>query len=526
MTHGTITSHRSGVRAARDGFAQLLRAELTKFRTVRGWVIAMAAGALVTVLLGLFAANGSHASCGNGPVEVACTAPVGPDGEAVADKFYFVHQPLAGDGGITVRLTSMTGIITYPPPNHDKIVPGVVPWAKAGIIIKASTRQGSAYAAMMLTGSHGVRMQHNFTQDTAGRPGRVSTASPRWLRLARSGDTLTGYESPDGTHWTKVGTAHLAGLPATVRVGLFVTSPGDLTVKQGDRGGSIEQMRFTQANAVFDHVSLQGNAPSGAWSRDNVGAGTDITDWERYHRPAGVDRSGGKFTVAGSGDIAPLGSTGGMRIETTLTGVLTGLIVMIVVAVLFITAEYRRGMIRTTLLASPRRGRVLAAKAIVIGLVTFITGLAATIVAVPVCTRILRSNGNYILPVTPLTELRVMAGTAALLAVAAVFALALGALFRRGAAAVVTAIALIVVPHLLATTSVLPEGAAQWLLRLTPAAAFAIQQSIPEYPQVVGHYAPQDGYYPLAPWAGFAVFCCYAALALGLAVFLLRRRDA
>jgi ABC-type transport system involved in multi-copper enzyme maturation permease subunit len=525
MTNGTITSHRSGVRAPRDGFAQLLRAEFTKFRTVRGWVIAMVIAALVIVLLGLFAANGSHSSCSDGPVEIACTAPVGPDGEAVSDKSYLVHQPLTGDGGITARLTSMTGIITYPPPNHDEIVPGVVPWAKAGIIIRASTKQGSAYAAMMLTGGHGVRMQHNYTGDTAGRPGGASTASPRWLRLARSGDTLTGYESPDGTHWSKVGTAHLAGLPATVRVGLFVTSPGDLTVKQGDRGGSIVQMRFTQATAVFDHVGLQGDAAGGAWNGTNMGA-AGKTDWERYHRPAGVDQSGGKFTVTGSGDIAPLGRAGGMRIETTLTGVLTGLIVMIVVAVMFITAEYRRGMIRTTLLASPRRGRVLAAKAIVIGMVTFIAGLAAAVVAVPMCTRILRSNGNYILPVTPLTELRVMAGTAALLAVAAVFALALGALFRRSAAAVVTAVALIVVPHLLATTSVLPEGAAQWLLRLTPAAAFAIQQSIPEYHQVIGHYVPQDGYYPLAPWAGFAVFCGYTALAIGLAVLVLRRRDA
>jgi ABC-type transport system involved in multi-copper enzyme maturation permease subunit len=183
-------------------------------------------------------------------------------------------------------------------------------------------------------------------------------------------------------------------------------------------------------------------------------------------------------------------------------------------------------MIRTTLLASPRRGRVLAAKAVVIGTVTFVAGLAAAGVTVPICTRILRSNGNYVLPVTPLTELRVVVGTAALLAVAAVFALALGALFRRSVMAVITAVVLIVLPYMLATISVLPLGAAQWLLRLTPAAAFAIQQSIPEYPQVISHYAPQMGYYPLAPWAGFAVLCGYTALALGSAVLLLRRRDA
>ncbi|MCW2880617.1 MAG: hypothetical protein JWQ95_4717 [Sphaerisporangium sp.] len=520
----TTLPYHSGLRAGRDGFARLLRAEWTKFRTVRGWVIGMAAAALVIVLLGLLTASGSHASCSVGSVEVACAAvPVGPGGEAVEDQFYFMHQPLAGDGSITVRVTSLTGVITYPPPNHNEIVPGVVPWAKAGLIIKDSTRQGSAYAAMMVTGSHGVRMQHNFTEDTAGRPGGVSAASPRWLRLTRSGDMLTGYESADGTQWTKVGTAHLAGLPATVQVGLFVTSPGDLTVKQADLGGSIEQVRFTQATAVFDHVDLQGNAPGGAWGRDAVGV-TGTTDWERYHRPNGVQESGGTFTVAGTGDIAP--RMDGQTIERTLTGVLTGLILVIVVVVMFITAEYRRGLIRTTLLASPRRGRMLAAKALVTGTVTFIAGLAAAMVTVTFGKQILRSNGNYILPVTPLTELRVVVGVAALFAVTAVLALALGAVFRRSVAAVITAIVVIVVPHVLATASVLPEGAAQWLLRLTPAAGFAIQQSIPGYAHVIGHYVPQAGYYPLAPWAGLAVLCGYTALALCLAIFQLRRRDA
>jgi ABC-type transport system involved in multi-copper enzyme maturation permease subunit len=526
MTTGTITPYRSGLRAGRDGFAQLLHAELTKFRTVRGWVIAMVVAALVPVLFGLLAASGSHGSCDGAKGSVCPSTPVGPDGEAVVDRFYFVHQSLAGDGTITARLTSMTGIITYPPPDHDKIVPGVVPWAKAGVLIKDGTRQGSAYAAMMLTGSHGTRMQHNFTQDTAGRPGGVSARSPRWLRLTRSGETLTGYESADGTHWTKVGTARLAGLPATVRVGLFVASPCDLTVKQASLGGSIGQCRFTQASAVFDHVSLQGGTPGGAWSGDDVGAGILKTDWERYHRPAGLERSGGTFTVTGSGDIAPLGAEGGARIEDTLSGALAGLIVVIVVAVMFITAEYRRGLIRTTLLAGLRRGRVLVAKAVVIGTVTFVAGLITAGLTIPLGTRILRANGNYILPVTPLTGLRVIVGSAALLAVAAVFTLALGALFRRSVAAVTTVIVVIVLPYILATTSVLPVGAGQWLLRLTPAAGFAIQQSIPEYPQVIGHYAPQMGYYPLAPWAGFAVFCGYAALALGLAAFQLRRRDA
>src|SRR5258708_29417998 len=93
----------------------------------------------------------------------------------------------------------MTGLIPYPPSHpNTALVPGLVPWAKAGVLIEPSTRQGTAYAAVMATGSHGVRMQYDYIHDVAGLPGNVSAASPRWLRLTRSGETLTGYQSVDG----------------------------------------------------------------------------------------------------------------------------------------------------------------------------------------------------------------------------------------------------------------------------------------------------------------------------------------
>jgi ABC-type transport system involved in multi-copper enzyme maturation permease subunit len=535
MTAGTITPDRSGLGAGRDGFAQLLRAEWTKFRTVRGWIIGMAVAALVTVLIGLLTASGSHCSA-NGQT---ChpSVPVGPDGEAVTDSFYFVHQPLAGNGSITVQVTSLTGVI---PPLTARAPagqgqgqgpltggrPGVQPWTKAGIIVKENTSQGSAYAAIMVTGAHGVRMQYNYTHDKAGLAGGVSAASPRWLRLTRSGDTLTGEESADGTHWTTVGTAHLAGLPATVQAGLFAASPGYSQITQQHFGGETGTGGPTHATAAFDQVRLQGTWPSGAWRAEAVGAsGAGDSSLDEFKQ------AGGTFTVSGSGDIAPevVGSAGagpGQPIERTLAGAFAGLIAVIVVATMFITAEYRRGLIRTTLAASPRRGRVLVAKAIVIGSVAFVAGLVAAAVALPLDTRILRANGNLLLPVGSLTELRVIVGTAALLAVAAVLALAVGAVLRRSAAAVTAGIVAIVLPYILATAYVLPTGPSQWLLRLTPAAAFAIQQSIPQYPQVSNDYTPVFGYYPLAPWAGFAVLCAYATLALGLAVVRLRRRDA
>ena len=68
--------------------------------------------------------------------------------------------------------------------------------------------------------------------------------------------------------------------------------------------------------------------------------------------------------------------------------------------------------------------------------------------------------------------------------------------------------------------------ASDWLLRVTPAAAFAVQGTAVRYPQVANVYTPQHGYFPLAPWAGFGVLCLWAAAAFGLATVLLRRRDA
>ena len=148
----------------------------------------------------------------------------------------------------------MTGTITYPPPDHDQIVSGLVPWAKAGIIVKDGTGRVRRMRRSMMTGSHGVRFQYDYEHDIAGLGG---VAAPRWLRLTRAGDTITGSESADGKQWQTIGTAKLDGLPDTVQVGLFATSPGDLTLRTVGLGGAIEEVRFTQAVGVFDNVTVR-----------------------------------------------------------------------------------------------------------------------------------------------------------------------------------------------------------------------------------------------------------------------------
>jgi ABC-type transport system involved in multi-copper enzyme maturation permease subunit len=524
-----VEPYRSPRPGGPDGFLQLLHAEWTKFRTVRAWMVGTVVGGLVIVLMAWLTGSLSHSeaciSTGNGPPTchtVHIAIPVGPGGEPVTDEYSFLRQTLPGKGSITVRVTSLTGLYASQSAapvgsTEPDMARGVQPWSKAGVIVTATTRTGSPYAAIMVTGTHGVRLQDDYTRDVAGMPGAVSATSPRWLRLTRAGDTITGFDSTDGNHWTTVGSVHLASLPATVQVGMFATSPEHLS---GDHSGT------SVATGVFDHVTLQGGRAGGAWRGTAVGqAGFQgpISQGTAFRH------TGGAYSVTGSGDIAPAvvgtGADPGRGVERTLIGAFVGLIVLTVVATLFITGEYRRGLVRTTFTASPRRHRVLAAKAVVIGGVVFAAGLAGAGIALPLGARELRANGSPVYPTSTAAELRAVVGTAALLAVAAVLALAVGTILRRSAPTVTAIVVTIVLPYILAVASVLPAGPAEWLLRVTPAAAFSVQQTLVRYPQVNAAYRPVDGYFPLAPWAGFAVLCGYTLCAMSVAMYLLRRRD-
>jgi ABC-type transport system involved in multi-copper enzyme maturation permease subunit len=529
MTTDTVTPHRSPLTPERESFWHLVHAEWTKFRTVRGWVIA--AGVTIVVITAfVFVATGESHSCVASGGPSACPAqPTGPGGVPVVDAFYFAHQPVTGNGTITVQVTSLTGQILT---DQSQTAPGLEPWSKAGIIIKEDTSQGSAYAAMMVTGSHGVRMQWDYVNDTpglvkgAGAAGGVSASAPCWLRLVRDGETITGYDSADGTHWTLVGTATLPRLTSTVLAGLFAA--GSLY----DSNSCTSDSDFcTRATGVFRHIGL--SWPATGWTGTNVGGPNSGVP-----APGTLRQSAGALTVASYGDISPAAGNAyggsGQSLQRALNGTVFGLIPLIVVAAMFITAEYRRGLIRVSLTAAPRRGRLLAAKAVVIGAVGFVAGLVAAALALAAGTPLLLRAGPLAWPVSLLTEARMVVGTGALLAVAAVLALAIGSIVRRSAPAIAIVIVVIVVPYLLAFGPLHgsqppgsgPGGEGGWPLQITPAAALSVQQAVPQFHQLLTIYPLNNGYYPLAPWAGLAVECAWAAAALALAFFLLRRRDA
>ncbi|GDY51845.1 hypothetical protein SVIO_024680 [Streptomyces violaceusniger] len=269
----------------------------------------------------------------------------------------------------------------------------------------------------------------------------------------------------------------------------------------------------------------------GRWQLDRQSGGSHIPSFAGYPENASGSFTGSdaRFTVTGAGDIAPAVRdslpTGG-HLQDLLAGMFAALIVVIVVGALFITEEYRNKMIHLTLAASPRRSRVLVAKAIVLWAVTFVAGLAGAALATPLGKRLAEDNGVYIFPVSSSTELRVALGTAALLATASVLALSVGAVFRHSAGAVTTVIVATALPYILIAIPFMPASMSKGVATVTPGAAFAVQQTLVPYDQVASNYTPYYGYYPLAPWAGFAVLAGYAVTSLAVAAVLLDRRDA
>lgn len=510
MTTLTPPRRPSTVTAGHDGFPQLLHAEWTKLRTVRRWGLTLLASVLVTVLISLFSASSSVIDIAGG----SSSAPAGPGGQSVRDDFTFVHRTLPADGSITARVTGPTGVRPDRAPE----------WAKAGVLVKESTESGSDYAALMVTPEHGVRFQSDFTRDVAA--GAASANTPHWLRLTRAGAAVTAYASADGRDWEKVGTTELDKSKGAVPVGLFVASPnvdsmerkfGNVSVSDGP---SRSTARFDQVN-VKGAEKGTGGANGGDWQRTDVG--------QSNGEQGELTRSGGTFTLTGSGDIAPGAPMQPDLVAASLNGTQLGLVLIAALGVLFITAEYRRGMIRTTFVVSPRRGRVLVAKAVVIGAATFVAGLVASLGSFLLAMPVLRNNGHKppLFPDVSLTDgpaLRAVLGTAALLALIAVLALGLGALMRGTAAAITTVVVVIVLPLIL--VSVLPLGLSQWLQRLTPVAGFAVQETTPRYDQVASLCLPEEGCYPQGAWTGLATLAAYAVVVLAAAVWRIRKKDA
>lgn len=193
----------------------------------------------------------------------------------------------------------------------------------------------------------------------------------------------------------------------------------------------------------------------------------------------------------------------------SLAGTPFAALLMAVLGVLVISSEYRTGMIRTTLLAVPRRLRLLTGKMIVLTAVVLAVSLVACFASFFVGQAIFGAEGTTLAgPGVP----RAVVGAALYITAAALFGLGLGALFRHTAGGVVAALLMIILLPQMA--GLLPGAWGEQVYRFFTTNAG----------QQILLTSAQPG--QLGPWTGFAVYCAWIAVTLAAAAVLLRRRDA
>jgi ABC-type transport system involved in multi-copper enzyme maturation permease subunit len=183
-----------------------------------------------------------------------------------------------------------------------------------------------------------------------------------------------------------------------------------------------------------------------------------------------------------------------------------------VLGVLVITGEYTTGMIRSSLMAVPRRLPVLWAKLIVFAAVTFALMLIASLISfVSVQAIVTQHHVQHTLS-SP-GALRAVLGAALYLTVLSMLCLGIGAILRNTAGGIATFVGLLFV--LPGISAILPSSVNDAISPYLPLNAGTT---------VASHTFDNSRH--LGVWGGFAVFCGYAVLAIAGGAVTIMRRDA
>lgn len=122
--------------------------------------------------------------------------------------------------------------------------------------------------------------------------------------------------------------------------------------------------------------------------------------------------------------------------EAALGVTVFGVPVLMILASTAMTAEYRHGLIHTTLLATPQRARVLAAKTVVAAIFSAISAAVMALAAIVVARLAADPLAGGPLSLTSRAAWGAIGGVALYAALAAVLGVAVGALLRVAAGAV------------------------------------------------------------------------------------------
>jgi ABC-type transport system involved in multi-copper enzyme maturation permease subunit len=205
--------------------------------------------------------------------------------------------------------------------------------------------------------------------------------------------------------------------------------------------------------------------------------------------------------LGGTSPDDPAGDpTGGALAGVSFTQLLVGAL-----GALVVSSEYATGLVRSSLVAVPRRLPVLWAKVVVVTAVTFGASLAAVLATFLTARAVLASAGISVALTSP-GVVRALGGAALFLALTAALGAGFGWLVRSTAGALTALFGFLFVLPLVgllvpSITAYLPTNAGAAVLQVGPA----------------------NGSLP--PWVGLGIYLAYTAVVLAAAASLLRRRD-
>jgi ABC-2 type transport system permease protein len=186
---------------------------------------------------------------------------------------------------------------------------------------------------------------------------------------------------------------------------------------------------------------------------------------------------------------------------------------VIALATLFVTSEYAGGGIRSTLLWTPVRSRVVLAKAAVLAPVLFAYGVLLSCAGMVLATLVMDDRG---LPTSLEAGFTTASGMGGYFALTGLVCTGIGWALRSAAGTLMSVIVLLVPLPLIVASLGLPEA-------------------MPYFPGIAGANAMVEAgqpnpitmtVAPYAPWAGLVICAAWAAAALPAGAAVLRRRDA
>ncbi len=201
-------------------------------------------------------------------------------------------------------------------------------------------------------------------------------------------------------------------------------------------------------------------------------------------------------------------------ITTSMVGNIWALIISAVFGALVMSREYSSGMIRLTLTATPRRGRVFGAKLVLVSLITLGFGLLATVAMLFVGQAILGAYGRPVATLGDADARRMVLGLGTVMPFFPLVGLAFGVFLRSTAGAITAVLGFLWLPVIFG--EVLPLWWQRHVMSLLPGSGL---DSI-----TLAHIEPSPRF--SEPLVGGIIAGAWLAVIVGAAYLTFLRRDA